>query len=150
MEQEKANHSVKLMCRVLEVSKSGYYAWCGRGLSKRDEADAELAERIKAIHEKSRGIYGAPRIQAELCDEHQIRCSRKRVARLMRQVGVVGVHRRKYQGTTRRDPKREAYPDLVERRFSARVPNQLWVADVTQHGTGEGWLFLAVITVRPA
>ena len=143
--QEKANHSVKRMCRVLEVSKSGYYAWCGRGASKREEADAELVERIKTIHEKSRGIYGAPRIHAELRDEHQIRCSRKRVARLMREAGVVGVHRRKYQGTTRRDPKRDPYPDRVERQFTADEPNRLWVADATQHKTNEGWLYLAVV-----
>ena len=101
--------------------------------------------RIKTIHDESRGIYGAPRIHAELRLKHHTFCSRRRVARLMRQAGLVGVHRRKFSGTTQRDPKRETYPDLVERRFSVDAPNKVWVADVTQHQTDEGWLFLAVI-----
>lgn len=145
VEQEKANHTVALMCRLLRVSRSGYYTWSGRSIPPRKEADAELTEKIKVIHEKSRGIYGAPRIHAELRDEHRIRCSRKRVARLMRQAGLAGVHRRKFTSTTRRDPKRDPYPDLVERRFTVDEPNKLWVADVTQHETDEGWVFLAVI-----
>ncbi len=84
IEQEKANHSVKLMCRVLEVSRSGYYAWCERGPSQRERADAALSKTIKSIHEQSRGTYGAPRIHAELKDDHHVHCSCKRVARLMR------------------------------------------------------------------
>jgi putative transposase len=145
IEQEKANHSVKRMCQVLGVSRSGYYAWLGRGPSSWGEADEKLLETVKAIHEESRGIYGAPRIHAELRDLHQIRCSRKRVARLMREAGLVGVHRRKQHGTTRRDPQRLGSPELVERNFEAAAPNQLWVADITQHPTSEGWLYLAVI-----
>ena len=113
IEQEKANHAVALMCRLFEVSKSGYYAWRKRGSSLRSVADANLLMRIEKIYEKSRGIYGAPRVHAELRDEHQIYCSRKRVARLMREAGLVGVHRRKFTSTTRRDPKRDPYPDLV-------------------------------------
>jgi putative transposase len=169
IEQEKANtlagtgHSVKLIplraqvCRVLEVSRSGYYGWCQRAPSQREKVDAELSKTIKTIHEKSRGTYtltgtgDAPRIHAELKDDHRIHCSCKRVARLMRQAGLVGVHRRKYRGTTRRDPKRDPYPDLVERQFTPEAPNKypcghrLWVADATQHETDEGWLYLAVV-----
>ena len=145
IEQEKANHSVKRMCHVLGVSKSGYYAWRDRPPSARSLADAELLTRIKTIHEESRGIYGAPRIHAELRLKHHIFCSRRRVARLMRQAGLVGVHRRKFASTTIRDPKRDPYPDLVERQFTVDEPNKLWVADATQHETDEGWLFLAVI-----
>ena len=145
VEQEKANHAVALMCRLFEVSKSGYYAWRNRPPSARSVADAELLVRIKTIHEESRGNYGAPRIHAELRLKHHIYCSNKRVARLMRQVGLVGVHRRKFTSSTQRDPKREAYPDRVERRFTADEPNKVWVADVTQHETEEGWLFLAVV-----
>lgn len=145
VEQEKANHAVALMCRLFGVSKSGYYAWRSRPPSARSRADAELLVLINRVHEESRGIYGAPRVQAELRLKHHIFCSRRRVARLMRQAGLVGVHRRKFSGTTRRDPKRETYPDLVERRFSANEPNRVWVADVTQHETDEGWLYLAVI-----
>jgi putative transposase len=145
VEQEKANHAVALMCRLFGVSKSGYYAWRSRPPSAQSRADAELLVLINRVHEESRGIYGAPRVQAELRLKHHIFCSRRRVARLMRQAGLVGVDRRKFSGTTRRDPKRETYPDLVERRFSANEPNRVWVADVTQHETDEGWLYLAVI-----
>ncbi len=145
MEQEKANHSVKLMCRVLEVSKSGYYAWQHRGPSARSLSDAELLAHIKTIHEESRGVYGAPRIHADLKLKHHIDCSKKRVARLMRQADLVGIHRRKFASTTKRDPKRDPYPDLLERQFTIDEPNKVWVADVTQHETDEGWLFLAVI-----
>lgn len=145
IEQEKANHAVALMCRLFEVSKSGYYAWQSRPPSARSKSDAKLLGYIKKIHEESRGIYGAPRIHAELRLKYHMCCSNKRVARLMRQAGLVGVHRRKFTCTTRRDPKREAYPDRVERQFTADEPNKVWVADVTQHETGEGWLYLAVV-----
>jgi putative transposase len=145
IEQEKANHAVGRICRVLGVSRSGYYAWCRCARSAREEADEELLDKIRAIHEQSRGIYGAPRIHAELRKKYQVYCSRKRVARLMKQSALVGVHRRKYQGTTQRDPKRKSYPDLVERQFDVCAPNALWVADVTQHETDAGWLYLATI-----
>lgn len=145
IEQQKANHSIALMCRLLMVSRSGYYAWRERPPSARAVADAELLTHIKAIHETSRGTYGAPRIHAELRLEHHVHCSRKRVARIMRQAGLVGIHRRKFMNTTQRDPKRDPYPDLLERRFDVDAPNKVWVADVTQHETNEGWLFLAVI-----
>lgn len=145
IEQEKANHAVGRICRVLGVSRSGYYAWCRHVPSVREEADTKLLATIEAIHQQSRGIYGAPRIHAELRDEHQTRCSRKRVARLMKKAGLVGVHRRKYHGSTRRDPQCQSAPDLVERNFEVAAPNYLWVADITQHATAEGWLYLAVI-----
>jgi transposase InsO family protein len=145
MEQEKANHSIALMCRLFEVSTSGYYAWRERKPSARSESDAELLAHIKTIYEESRDTYGAPRIHADLKLNYHIDCSRKRVARLMRQAGLVGVHRRKFTGTTKRDPKRDPYPDLVERQFTIDEPNKVWVADVTQHETDEGWLFLAII-----
>jgi len=76
---------------------------------------------------------------------HGIRCSKKRVARLMRKANLVGVHRRRLKGCTVRDPARPSYPDLVQRSFTATAPNQLWVADITQHATGEGWLYLATV-----
>jgi putative transposase len=145
MEQEKANHAVALMCRLFGVSKSGYYAWQHRGPSARSLSDTELLTHIKMIHEESRCVYGAPRIHADLKLKHHIDCSRKRVAKLMRQADLVGIHRRKFTGTTKRDPKRDPYPDLLERQFTIDEPNRVWVADVTQHETDEGWLYLAVI-----
>jgi len=145
VEQEKANYAVATMCRVLGVSTSGYYAWRRRGLSERAREDKELTVLIWKIHSESRGTYGAPRIHAELRLTYGIRCSRKRVARLMGKAGLEGVHRRKTRGITRRDPARTVYPDLVERAFAPTEPNRLWVADLTQHGTPEGQLYLATV-----
>lgn len=141
---EKANHSIACLCRVLGVARSGYYAWCRRQPSRRRRADAALSRQIRTIHQQSRATYGAPRVHAELRAQG-VRCGRKRIARLMRQAGLVGCHRRRRRTLTRRDPQAQPAPDLVERNFQADVPNQLWVADLTYLTTGEGWLYLAVI-----
>jgi putative transposase len=132
------------MCRALGVSPSGYYAWRSRPLSARGQADAELTVRIRAIHERSRGTYGAPRIHFELASEG-IHVSRKRVARLMRAAGLEGVSRRKGWKTTVRDDEARPAPDLVEREFAADGPDRLWVADITYLPTWAGFLFLAVV-----
>lgn len=134
-----------MLCRVLGVSTSGYYAWRKRGTSARARRDAELTELVKQIYEASRGTYGAPRIHAELTMGMGIRCSKKRVARLMRRAGLVGAHRRRRFGITRRNPKKTPAPDLVKRQFTPTGPNGLWVADMTQHVTDEGFLYLAVV-----
>lgn len=145
VEREKANHPVATMCRVLGVSTSGHYAWRQRKPSERAHEDAELMERIRAVHTASRATYGTPRIHAELRLVHGIRCSRKRVARLMRAMGLVGVHRRRAHGITRRQPQRPVFPDLLQRRFVPEAPNRVWVADLTQMATEEGWLYLATV-----
>jgi putative transposase len=145
VERERANHAVRTMCRVLGVSPSGYYVWRGRGVSHRTRTDRMLVERIRAIHQASRGTYGAPRVHAELKLGQGVRCARKRVARLMRQAGLTGVHRRRLHGAPRRRPERSPYPDLVQRQFTVRRPNRLWVSDMTQHPTAEGWLYLSVV-----
>ncbi len=132
------------MCRVLEVSTSGYYAWRGRLESTRAKEDEKLQQRIKAIHTWSRGTYGAPRVHAELKDEGTL-VGCKRVARLMKAGGIVGVSRRKWTVTTRRDPAARPAPDLVDRSFKAERPNQLWVADITYVPTLTGFLYLAVV-----
>jgi putative transposase len=137
-------YKIATMCRVLEVSTSGYYAWCQHSPSPRARADAELSSRMRAIHEHSRGTYGAPRIHAELEAEGiQVGC--KRVARLMRAAGLVGVSRRKWITTTVRDRAARPAPDLVERNFVAPGPNRLWVADITYIPTWAGFLYLAVV-----
>ena len=131
MRAHQAEYPVATMARVLEVSTSGYYAWLKRGPSKQTREDAWLLERIETIHEESRGTYGAPRIHAEL-QEQGIRVGRKRVARLLREGGLVGVsRRRRWPKTTMRDGKRRPAPDLVERDFAANGPDELWVADIT-------------------
>jgi len=131
VEREKATYPITQLCRTLGVSPSGYYAWLGHSPSQRVQRDAELLKRIKLIHTQSRGIYGAPRIHAELRRQHQTCCSRKRVARLIREVGLVGVHRRRKRGSTRRDPACSSYADLVQRMFTPSAPDRLWVADFT-------------------
>ena len=137
-------HKIATMCRVLEVSTSGYYAWRTRPKSARAHADAELRVRIESIHERSRTTYGAPRIHAELAAAG-VRVGRKRVARLMNAAGIHGVGRRKWVITTARDRAARPAPDLVERDFSAPGPNRLWVADITYVPTWAGFLYLAVV-----
>jgi len=144
MQQEKATHRIATMCRVLGVSPSGYYAWCDRPVSARAQADQALLVQIRAIHERSRGTYGGPRIHAEL-QAQGVRCGRKRVARLMRAADLAGAQRRRYRGTTRQDRRAVAAPDLVQGDFTASEPDQLWVADMTYVATGEGWLYLATV-----
>jgi len=138
------------MCRVLEVSKddrssrSGYYAWRTRPPSKRAQHDAMSTEKIHDIHDQSRGTYGAPRVHAALQAEG-IRVGKKRVARLMKAAGLVGVSRRKGPVTTIRAASVCPTPDLVERDFTAEKPDQLWVADITYVPTDVGFLYLAVV-----
>ena len=144
IEAEKAHHPVALLCRVLGVSRSGYYAWRERPPSARTQSNLVLTERIRTIHERSRGTYGAPRIHAELRYEG-VCCSRKRVARLLRYAGLQGCHRRKGPRTTRRSPEMAPAPDLVKRDFAASAPDRLWVADITYVPTWAGFLYLAVV-----
>jgi putative transposase len=137
-------YPVKTMCRVLEVSRSGYYAWRRRDPSARAVANARLLERIEEIHEESDGTYGAQRIHAELESEGH-GASRNRVARVMREAGIEGVSRRKRKRTTVRAEEARPAPDLVERDFSATGPDQLWVADITYVPTWAGFLYLAIV-----
>jgi putative transposase len=129
---------------VLGVSPSGYYACCKRPASARAQEDQRLLRLIRTAHAASRGTYGAPRIQQELRAQG-IGVSRKRIARLMREAGIVGVTRRRFVTTTVRDERSRPAPDLVERRFVAEGPNQLWVADITYVPTWAGFLFLAIV-----
>ena len=136
--------TIRAMCRVLEVSASGYYAWRRRMISVRKQEDEKLQQRIRTIHDHSRQTYGAPRIHAEL-QEEGTRVGRKRVARLMKETGLAGVSRRKSTVTTRRDRSARPAPDLVDRRFVADRPDTLWVADITYVPTWVGFLYLAVV-----
>jgi putative transposase len=144
VEAEKANYPVTTLCRLLGVSTSGYYAWRSRPPSARSHADHALSQRIRIIHERSRGTYGMPRVWAELRYEG-VYCSRKRVARLLRLAGLQGCHRRKGPRITRRKPEAAPAPDLVRRDFTAIAPDQLWVADITYVSTWMGFLYLAVV-----
>lgn len=144
MRAHQADFSVSRMCDVLGVSSSGYYDWKNRGPSARDREDQKLLEHIKAIHRRSRGTYGSPRIHAALKAEG-IRIGKKRVARLMREADIQGVSRRTYPTTTRRSESRRPAPDLVDRDFEAEAPNHLWVADITYVPTASGYLYVSVV-----
>jgi putative transposase len=141
----KAEHSVKTMCRVLEVSRSGFHAWASRGPSARAREDADLTDRIKEIHEQNRKVYGSPRIHAELRLGDGRGVGRKRVERLMRQAGISGLVARKRGRTTVRVPGVRVCEDLVDRAFLAAAPDRLWVADITYLRTWQGWLYLAAV-----
>ena len=143
MSENRAGYPIAVMCRILGVSPSGYYAWVKRPTSARALMDAALTAKICAAHAASKGTYGAPRLRIDLA-EAGIRVSRKRVARLMRRVGLAGVSRRRSTVTTVRDGARQA-PDLVDRNFTADKPNMLWVADITYIPTWTGFLYLAVV-----
>jgi putative transposase len=141
-----ACYRVAMMCRVLEVSRSSYYAWLKREPSVRAKANAELLETIREIHDESDGTYGAPRVHAELVERPQSpKASLNRVARVMRWAGLRGVSPRKWVCTTVRGDETQAVPDLVKRDFTATCPDQLWVADITYVPTWAGFLYLAVV-----
>ncbi len=144
MRAHRACYPVTVMCRLLGVSTSGYYAWRKRGPSARAMSDQELLEQIRSIHQRSDGTYGSPRIHAELRAEGK-GVGIKRVARLMTEAGLEGVSRRRGTKTTRRDADARPAPDLVDRDFSATGPDQLWVADITYIPTWAGFLYLAVV-----
>ena len=130
MRSHQATHPIATQCRVLGVSASGYYAWAIRPASARATADAALMEQIRVIHTRSRGTYGERRVHAELA-ALGIHVGRKRIARLMRALGLAGVSRRKRPTTTTRDQDARPAPDLVDRNFTAPGPDQLWVADIS-------------------
>jgi putative transposase len=134
-----------VICRVLGVNRTSFHDWERRPPSDRALQDAWLTEKIKQIHVASRGVYGAPRIHAELRLEHGIRVGRKRVARLMKAAAISGIKPPKRWRTTIRVPGVEPATDLVERAFRPDAPNVLWVADITYLRTGEGWLHLAAV-----
>ena len=136
---------VAVTCRVLNVSTSGYYAWYDRPTSPRERLDLQLVQVIRNIHDRSRQTYGSPRVHAELRLGQGIRVGRKRVERLMREHRIVGVHRRRRGGCTSRDPAGQPSTDLVNRRFVTERPDALWVSDITQHRTDQGWVYCAVV-----
>jgi putative transposase len=141
---EKAHYPITLMCRVLQVSKSGFYAWLHRGCSPRSQQDQQLGEQIRQIHQQSHRTYGSPRVHAELRAQG-LRCGKKRVERLMRQQGLCARRRRSKLKTTDSRHGHPVAPERLGRHFSVEEPNTVWVTDITYIPTREGWLYLAVI-----
>src|SRR5690606_15137644 len=135
---------VETMCGVLNVSRSGYYAWKRRPKPAREKADAQLAAQVAAVHQRSRTTYGSPRVHAEL-KARGVRVGRKRIERLMRESGLEGRRKRRFKRTTDSKHDGPIAPNVLARKFDVVEPNRAWVTDVTAISTDEGWLFLAAI-----
>lgn len=144
MEVEKANFPITLMCRVLEVSRSGYYAWRRRPESRRSREDRRLVVSIKAVHERSKRRYGSPRVTRELQDQGEP-VGRHRVARLMREHGLRGRRRRRHRVTTQSNHGHAMAANVLARGFDVEGPNQVFASDITYVWTMQGWLYLSVV-----
>jgi putative transposase len=145
IDENRAVGAVTRLCRALEVSVSGYYAWRGRGPSRHQQRDAELLEHIGVVQKQGRGLYGSDRIYHAL-RQQEIACSRKRIARLMRQNGLNSRRRRRWKPrTTDSRHNRPVAPNLLNRDFKADAPNDKWLGDIVGIWTDEGWLYLAAI-----
>jgi putative transposase len=132
------------MCQVLNVSESGYYAWCKREPSQRKQEDEHWGKLIEDAYQNNRQVSGSPRVHAEL-KEQGVHCGRKRVARLMRERGISAKTKRRKVKTTESQHTNPVAPNLLKREFTADAPNTKWVADSTGIGTAEGWLYVAAI-----
>jgi transposase InsO family protein len=144
IDRRRNQYPVKMMCRVLKVSRSGYYAWRVRPESERSKTDRQLTQIIRRLHTDSKGVYGSPKITADLRDE-SYRHGRHKVARLMRLAGLRGCPKRRFRVTTQRDPSHAVAENLLDQDFTAEAPNQRWAADITFIATNQGWLYLAVV-----
>ena len=142
--KHKSEYSISLMCRVLQVSRSGYNAWRDRPVSQRERANQMLWREIKTIHEQYRGVYGCPRIHRQLQNQG-IQCGHNRVARLMRQNGLRARRKRSYKVTTQSKHKMPVAPNLLAQDFTTNAPNQKWLADITYIATSEGWMYLSAV-----
>jgi len=144
IDRRRRQYPVKMMCRVLKVSRSGYYSWRVRPESERSKTDREVTQAIERLHKASKGTYGSPRITADLRDEGN-RHGKHKVARLMRLAGLKGCPKRRFRVTTQRDPSHLVADNLLDQDFTAEAPNQRWASDITYIATNQGWLYLAVI-----
>lgn len=141
---EKAKYPVRLLCELLEVSRSGYYAWIERPAAPKTISDAQLVVEIKAAMVRGRGAYGSPRVHRDL-QAHGIRVNKKRVERLMRENDLVARQKRRFVLTTDSHHDHPIAPNVLDRNFDVKAANEVWVGDVTYIPTGEGWLYLAVL-----
>ena len=144
MEALRNEYQVSVLCETLGVSLSGYYGWKKRPMSQHQREDNQLAEHIYAVYHACRQVYGSPRIHAELRDQG-IPCSRKRVARLMRERGLTACRRHHRTTTTHSEPGARFAPNVLDQDFTASRPNEKWTGDITAIWTYEGWLYLAVV-----
>jgi transposase InsO family protein len=141
---EKAHFPVAALCRVLEVSRQGYYAYAQRPPSQRERADAALQDRVREVHQQSRRTYGSPRVLRELRRDG-LQVGKRRVERAMRSMGLAARPTRRFRVTTAANPKHDVEPNVLARDFTATRPDERWVTDITYVWTDEGWCYLAVI-----
>jgi len=141
---EKETYPVTVMCNALEVSRSGYYAWLKAEPSARTQQNEQLTAKIVEVHKESRRSYGSPRVHAELVAQG-FEVSRNRVARLMRENGIVGRRKPRFRKTTDSDHKLPVAKNVLDRQFAVDEPDRAWVADITYIWTQQGWLYLAII-----
>jgi transposase InsO family protein len=141
---EKAHYPVAILCRVLRVARSGFYAWSARGESARARRDRELLPKIREVFDRSRQTYGSPRVHEEL-RALNLPAGRRTIERLMREAGITPPRRRKFRRTTDSDHPFVTAANLLDRDFSCTEPNRRWSTDITYVWTGEGWLYLAVV-----
>ncbi len=144
IERRRNIYPVRQMCRLLGVSASGFYAWRKRPESARVQRDRDLLTKVRQVHEASKGVYGSPRIHAELV-ANGVRVGRHKIAQLMRSARLRGCPKRRYRTTTKRDPSHPVAHNLLKRDFTANAPNQRWAGDITYIPTRQGWLYLAVV-----
>lgn len=141
---QRDSYPLGMLCQALEVSRGGYSDWCARGKGSPKQEDERLAAKIRVVHVSSRGSYGSPRVSETLRRQGEP-VNEKRVARIMRERGIVGRARRKYRATTDSNHALPVAPNLLDRQFAAPAPNLAWVSDITAIATTEGWWYLAVI-----
>ena len=144
IDRRRSLYPVRMMCRLLKVSRSGYYAWRGRSESARDKTDRQLTGAIRRIHVESKGTYGSPRIRAELKSQG-LDYGRHKVARLMRLARLKGCPKRRYKVTTQSDPSHPVARNLLRQNFTAESADRRWASDTTYISTQQGWLYLAVV-----
>ncbi len=144
IDRRRNRYPVRMMCRLLRVSASGYYAWRIRPESSRTQSEGALMTEVRRVHQDSKGVYGSPRVHAELV-ANGIRVGRHKVARLMRLQRLRRCPKRRFRVTTQRDPRHSVAKNLLKRNFSTDAPNRRWAADITYISTHEGWLYLAVV-----
>lgn len=132
------------LCALLNVSRSGYYTWLKRPNSRRSYENQALQDKIRVLHAASHGIYGAPKIHQDLIDDG-IRCSKNRVARIMRKAGIRSRIKKKFKATTNSRHNLPVAPNLLNQEFGAPASDKVWVADITYIHTNEGWLYLAIV-----
>ncbi len=144
IDRRRDRYPVRMMCRLLRVSRSGYYAWRTRPESSRAKSDRALMAEIRRAHARSKGVYGSPRVHAELVATGT-RVGRHKVARLMRLARLRGCPKRRFRVTAQRDPSHPVAKNLLKRNFSTDAPNQPWPSDITYISTHQGWLYLAVV-----